>query len=63
MNYQFKWNEELFWTIVATAGFELAQVLYTFQPEQIKDWKTWAVSFAGAAVRAVAGAVLAARSR
>ena len=62
MSYHYKIGPELGWLIATTAILALAQVLLTFDPATITDWQTWALSLAGAVVRAVAGAVLAYRS-
>lgn len=60
--YRFRIGPELFWIIVTAAVIALAQVLLTFQPESVADWRLWAVSLLGAVARAVAAAVIAALS-
>lgn len=56
--YSFRPSAELGWFVLTTIVLAMAQVLLTLEPEQITDWRTWAVSLLGAAVRAGAGALL-----
>lgn len=58
MTYKFKPGPEFWWAILTMAGYELAQILVTLQPEKIADWRTWAVATAGAVVRGVAGGII-----
>lgn len=58
MNYQLKIGPELAWVLVVTAVLTVAQVLVTFEPSEITDWRLWAVSLAGGVVRSLAGAVI-----
>ena len=58
VQYDFKWRSELIfalWTAALTAGF---QILTTVDPEQITDWKTWAIAALAAIARAVGAAGL-----
>lgn len=36
----------------------VAQTMLTLQPDQVSDWRMWAVGVAGAMVRAAGGAIL-----
>lgn len=63
MAYDFKRVEELFWVAIVAAGIFVLTVLVEFDPDAIKDWRTWALSLLGGAVRAAAGALLAYRAR
>ena len=56
--YDFKKAQELFWFLATAAVLAIAQILVTFEPEKVLDWKTYAIALIGAAVRAIAGALL-----
>ena len=56
--YRFKFPAEAAWFVAVAVLTELSQVLLTFDPARVTDWRTWAVSLAAALVRAAAGAVL-----
>lgn len=59
MEYDFKIVQELIWAGIVAVGITLLTVLVTFEPSEIGDWETWAVSLGGGLVRAFAAAVLA----
>lgn len=50
---------EIFWAAVVAIGLELLQVLATFQPEKVTDYRTWAISLAGSLIRVGAAAAIA----
>lgn len=53
-------SKQTFLTGVLIAGaVGVAQVLVTFNPEAISDWRTWAVGIVGAFVRPAAAYVVA----
>ena len=58
MNYELKVGPELFWAVAVTVVLAVAQVLLTFEPSEITDWRLWAVSLLGGVVRSAAGAVI-----
>lgn len=60
MTYRFQFQAELAWVFVVGAGLAVLQVLVSFDPTSIDDWQLWAVSLGGAAIRAGAGALVAA---
>lgn len=60
MSYDFKLAAELGWAFLVGVVIALAEALVGFHPEQIADWRAWAIILAGALVRAGAGAALAA---
>ncbi len=57
--YDFKRLEEMAWASLTAAAVFAVQVLTSFDPDTVTDWKTWAVSLGAGAVRAAAAAVLA----
>lgn len=61
--YEFKPLQELLWMAGVAAAVAVLQVLVTFQPDAITSWETWIVALAGGAVRAAAGALVAALTR
>lgn len=59
MTYTFKQAEELAWVgaiAVITFGLEL---LMTFEPETITDWRTYGIAAGAGAIRAFGGALFA----
>ena len=58
MQYQFKLGPEIFWAIVIAAVLAVAQILVTLRPEEIADWRFWAITTAGAVARAAGGAIV-----
>lgn len=58
MEYRFKLGSELVWAIVVAAILALGQILITLKPEDITNWRLWAVTGAGAVARAVGGAIV-----
>lgn len=59
MTYDFKKLEELGWFAAVAAGLAVLQILVSFDPAKIGDWKLWAISLGGSAIRAAAGAIIA----
>jgi hypothetical protein len=59
MHYRFRVAEELFWFLVVFVGIALMEVLISFDPNEITDWRFYAKALAGAAVRAIAAGILA----
>ena len=62
MEYKFKVAEEAFWVGLTAAVLFGLQVAAEFDASMVTDWKTWAISLGGGAVRAAAGAVIAWRA-
>lgn len=60
MHYNFKAAEETGWFVAVAVGTVLAQAMIDFHPEEIADWRTWAVAIGAACVRAAGGALMAA---
>lgn len=58
MTYRFRPLPELYWGVVVAASLVLLQALLTLEPEQVTDWRVWAVALGGGVVRAAAGAAL-----
>ena len=56
--YDFKVTAEFWWFVLVTIIVSVMQVMVTFDPSKVTDWKTWAVALAAGAVRSAAGAVL-----
>ena len=53
-------SKQTFWVGVLIAGvLGVAQVLVSFDPATIVDWRTWAVSLTGAFIRPAAAFVVA----
>lgn len=63
MHYQFNIGKEAIWFIAVTVIVAVALHFVQFQPSEIDDWATWAVGIGAAAVRALAGAVIAVLTR
>ena len=59
MKYNFKLLEEVAWFAVVAAGIAVLETLIRFDPQTVTDWKTWAISLGGSAIRAAAGAAIA----
>lgn len=58
MTYHFQPRAELYWGVLIAVSLVLLQALLTLQPEEIADWRVWAVAIGGAAIRAGAGAAI-----
>jgi hypothetical protein len=59
VRYNFRVAEELAWFVVVAVMTTVMQMLIDFNPNQITDWRLWAVGVGAAAVRSAAGAILA----
>ena len=59
MNYHYRALQELFWFAGVAVVTVLLQTFLTFEPNEIQDWRLWAVGLGAAAVRAFAGAAIA----
>jgi hypothetical protein len=59
MTYDFKFMQELMWSIVVAVAFAIGQILLEFDPSKITDWRLWAVSAAGGIARMVGGVLVA----
>ena len=58
MNYRFLPAQELYWGVLVAASLVLLQALFTLKPEEVADWRVWAVAVGGATVRAAAGSAI-----
>lgn len=56
--YRFKILQEIGWAALIAAAIALAEVLITFRPETITDWRTWALALLGSCVRPAAAALV-----
>lgn len=63
MTYTWKRAAELAWFAGVAAALAVLQVLVTWEPDKIDDWRTWAVAVGGGAIRAAAGAIIAAATK
>ena len=59
MQYRFKWLEELGWAALIAVSMTILTELVLFDPNEIQDWKIWAINLGAAAIRAAAGAMIA----
>lgn len=57
-SYDFKAAEEFGWAIVTAAGLAAVQLLNSAEPGQLQDPLFWKITIGGAALRAIAGAVI-----
>ena len=57
--YEFKVRPEVAWAVAVAVLTPLLVALSTFDPEQITDWRVWAIGVGAAMVRALGGALLA----
>ena len=61
--YIFKRAEELFWAGLVGFAVFWGEVLVTFDPDTITDWRAWVIATLSASVRAAFAAVMAARTK
>ncbi len=61
--YNFKRLEEVLWFGLVGAGIAVLEALIRLDEKTLDDWQTWAIAVSGAAIRAFAGAVLAALTK
>ena len=54
--YNFKWKQEIFYGLIAAAGLAIFQIMSSFDPEQVTDWKFWGANAVAAVMRAVGAA-------
>lgn len=63
MEYVFKRGQEFGWAALIAVAVFWAEVLVTFDPNTITNWRAWAVAGAGGSVRAAVAAIIAARTK
>ena len=61
--YELKKAEEAAWFAAVAVAVFWAEILIRFDPDLITDWRSWFVAAGAGAVRAAAGALLAAWKR
>ena len=63
MEYVFKRAEEFAWAALVAVAVFWAEVLLTFDPDTITDWRAWAIAGLSGSVRAAVAAIIAARTK
>jgi hypothetical protein len=63
LDYVWKRAEEFAWAGLVAFLLFWGEVLVTFDPDTITDWRAWLVAGLGGSVRAVFAAILAARTK
>ncbi len=59
MTYDFRAIPEILWAVFIAMVVYIAQTLVFFNPSEILDWRTWAISLLAGCIRAAASVVIA----
>lgn len=61
--YEFKWRPEILWALLTAALVAVTQIVQSTDPATVTDLRVYVVALAGAAGRAVLGALLSVTGR